>query len=58
MLVGIDPQQQVHAWFVDAKNYKGGSDTKYVNLDPRNLVRMSISVEPSSKARMEHPWSR
>lgn len=43
VLVGIDPQQQVHAWFVDAKNYKGGSDTKYVNLDPRNLVRMSIS---------------
>ena len=28
---------------MDAKNYKGGSDTKYVNLDPRNLVRMSIS---------------
>ena len=27
VLVGIDPQQQVHAWFVDAKNYKGGSDT-------------------------------
>lgn len=43
VLVGIDPQQQVHAWFVDAKNYKGGSDTKYVNLDPRNLVRISIS---------------
>lgn len=43
VLVGIDPQQQVHAWFVDAKNYKCGSDTKYVNLDPRNLVRMSIS---------------
>ena len=31
-LVGVNKSGKVHVWFVDAKNYKGGSDTKYVNV--------------------------
>ena len=32
VLVGVNKSGKVHVWFVDAKNYKGGSDTKYVNV--------------------------
>lgn len=47
-LVGVDKQGKTHVWFVDAKNYKGGSDTKYVNAghDDKGLnviVRISKS---------------
>lgn len=42
VLVGIDKLRRLHVWFVDAKNYKGGSDTKYVNVghnaDGNNMI--------------------
>lgn len=56
VLVGIDPQQQVHAWFVDAKNYKGGADTKYVNMDVKTLVRFSISQRALIKGADGKPY--
>lgn len=56
VLVGIDPQHQVHAWFVDAKNYKGGSDTKYVNMDVKTLVRFSISQRALIKGTDGKPY--
>ena len=43
VLLGIDADRRVHAWFVDAKNYKGGSDTSYVNVNERCLARISRS---------------
>lgn len=56
VLVGIDSQHQVHAWFVDAKNYKGGSDTKYVNMDVKTLVRFSISQRALIKGADGKPY--
>lgn len=56
VLAGIDSQHQVHAWFVDAKNYKGGSDTKYVNMDVKTLVRFSISQRALIKGADGKPY--
>lgn len=41
VLVGIRPDGRPVAWFVDAKRYKGGSDTSYVNVDAWHLARVS-----------------
>lgn len=41
VMVGIGEDGQIRAWFVDAKNYKGGSDTRYVNLNQDCLARIS-----------------
>lgn len=44
VLAGVDEVGTVHLWFVDAKNYKGGSDTVYVPADEQNkLLRISKS---------------
>ena len=56
VLVGVDSQRQVHAWFVDAKNYKGGADTKYVNMDVKTLVRFSISQRALIKGADGKPY--
>lgn len=58
VLVGVDSQRQVHAWFVDAKNYKGGADTKYVNMDMKTLVRFSISQRALIKGADGKPYIR
>lgn len=43
VILGITEENKVCAWFVDAKNYKGGSDTKYVNVADDTLARISVS---------------
>lgn len=43
VIVGMGRNGQLYAWFVDAKNYKGGSDTAYVNIADDTLARISKS---------------
>ena len=44
VFAGIDRSGTVHLWFVDAKNYMGGSDTVYLPSDEQNkLLRVSVS---------------
>ncbi|PAU66878.1 hypothetical protein [Bifidobacterium criceti] len=43
VIIGVGRNGQLYAWFVDAKNYKGGSDTAYVNIADDTLARISIS---------------
>ncbi|MDE5641680.1 MAG: hypothetical protein K2I40_08400, partial [Bifidobacterium castoris] len=43
VIIGVGRNGQPYAWFVDAKNYKGGSDTAYVNIADDTLARVSIS---------------
>lgn len=42
MLIGLDRNGIVRRWFVDAKNYKGGADTRYVNTEPGVIARVSV----------------
>lgn len=44
VLLGADLQGHARAWFVDAKNYKGGSDTRYVDAGNGSLARISKSL--------------
>lgn len=41
VLLGIDHAGQLHAWFVDAKYYKGGKDTKYICMGDNTIARTS-----------------
>lgn len=43
VIAGQDKQGRTRLWFVDAKNYKGGSDTAYRNISRTRLLRASIS---------------
>ena len=59
-LVGVNKSGKVHVWFVDAKNYKGGSDTKYVNVghdeNGHNVIaRISKSKHALISGKMENP---
>lgn len=42
VLIGIGQNGIVRRWFVDAKNYKGGADTRYVNTEPGVIARVSV----------------
>ena len=55
VLVGIDSQYTVHAWYVDVKNYKGGDDTTYWPYpwpDDRKRSQM-VAVSASQHAFVE-----
>ena len=43
VIAGQDKQGRTRLWFVDAKNYKGGTDTVYRNITRTRLLRASIS---------------
>ncbi|PLS29169.1 hypothetical protein [Bifidobacterium parmae] len=58
ILMGLKPDGRPVAWFVDAKRYKGGSDTSYVNVDAGNLVRISRSQRAFIIGSDGEPWMR
>ncbi len=43
VLLGMDHKGRLHAWFVDAKYYKGGKDTKYICMGNSTIARISKS---------------
>ena len=43
VLLGMDYEGRLHAWFVDAKYYKGGKDTKYICMGNSTIARISKS---------------
>ncbi|PWG66715.1 hypothetical protein [Bifidobacterium callitrichidarum] len=56
VLAGIDSEGTVHLWFVDAKNYAGGSDVVYVPSDEENmLLRVSKSKHAFVKGYGDSP---
>lgn len=58
ILMGLKPDGRPVAWFVDAKRYKGGSDTSYVNVDENKLVRISRSQRAFVIGSDGLPWIR
>lgn len=49
VIVGQGVDGMTYIWFVDAKNYKGGSDTAYRNIADDQLVRICISQRAFEK---------
>ncbi|PWG59086.1 hypothetical protein [Bifidobacterium catulorum] len=43
IVVGLGLDDRLHVWFVDAKNYKGGSDTVYTSITEGELLRLSVA---------------
>lgn len=41
VLLGIDHDKNLYAWFIDVKNYSGGWGTIYKNLDETHLIRFT-----------------
>lgn len=56
VLVGMKPDGRPVAWFVDAKAYKGGADTMYVNLDAWRLARISKTYRAFVAGANGQPW--